>query len=64
MKTFTKAQIKKAFFKQFRGAGELWFPYNYPYTHDVGDKDFTDEDLDHPVQQEFDEFMKKLKEVS
>ena len=57
MKTFTEAQIKKAFFKQFRQAGELWFPYNF------GQKEYSQEDIDRPVQQEFDEFMQKLKET-
>ena len=64
MKTFTEAQIKEAFFKQFRQAGELWFPYKVSAPFTDGLSEHSDEELDLPVQQEFDEFMQKLKEVS
>jgi hypothetical protein len=55
MKSYTRAQIKKAFFLQFRGAGELWFPY------EQGGMNATQEKIDRPVQVEFYEFMNKLK---
>ena len=54
MKTFTKTQIKKAFFKNFI---DMWFP-----ERDEVNPPYTSKEVKEAIQEQFDTFMKTFNE--
>lgn len=51
--TFTLEEIKSAFWKTFRGCGELWFPYEK--------LSYSSAEIDGAVEQQWGDFLENLK---